>query len=88
MSERPIQFWFRGAIRQVEGAAPARSLLDWLREDMHATGYYQAGCDECAARHIARMPRRHRVAGYVAERTGDDVTALQQAVRKQYEIDA
>ena len=40
MSERPIQFWFRGAIRQVEGPAPTRSLLDWLREDMHATGTF------------------------------------------------
>ena len=36
MSERPIQFWFRGAIRQVEGAAPTRSLLDWLRDLLDA----------------------------------------------------
>lgn len=59
-----------------------------LADKNRASGYYQAGCDECAARHIARMPRRHRVAAYVAERDkGGDVTALQQAVRKQYEID-
>lgn len=59
-----------------------------MAAENRASGYYQAGCDECAARHIARMPRRHRVAAYVAERDkGGDVTALQQAVRKQYEID-
>lgn len=53
-----------------------------------ASGYYQAGCAACTARQLARMPRRHRVAAYVAERDkGGDVTALQQAVRKQYEID-
>ena len=34
------------------------------------------------------MPRQHRMAAYVAERDkGGDVAALQQAVRKQYEID-
>lgn len=53
-----------------------------------ASGYYQAGCAVCTARQLARMPRQHRVAAYVAERdNGGDVTALQQAVRKQYEID-
>ena len=53
-----------------------------------ASGYYQAGCDACTARHIARMPRQHRMAAYVAERDkGGDVAALQRAVREQYEID-
>lgn len=53
-----------------------------------ASGYYQAGCAVCTARQLARMPRQHRMAAYVAERDkGGDVTALQQAVRKQYEID-
>lgn len=53
-----------------------------------ASGYYQAGCAVCTARQLARMPRQHRVAAYAAERdNGGDVTALQQAVRKQYEID-
>lgn len=53
-----------------------------------ASGYYQAGCAVCTARQLARMPRQHRVAAYVAERDkGGDVTALQRAVRKQYEID-
>lgn len=53
-----------------------------------ASGYYQAGCAVCTARQLARMPRQHRMAAYVAERDkGSDVTALQQAVRKQYEID-
>ena len=53
-----------------------------------ASGYYQAGCAVCTARQLARMPRQHRVAAYVAERDkGSDVAALQRAVREQYEID-
>ena len=53
-----------------------------------ASGYYQAGCAVCTARQLARMPRQHRMAAYVAERDkGSDVAALQLAVRKQYEID-
>ena len=53
-----------------------------------ASGYYQAGCAVCTARQLARMPRQHRMAAYVAERDkGGDVAALQQAVREQYEID-
>jgi hypothetical protein len=53
-----------------------------------ASGYYQAGCAVCTARQLARMPRQHRMAAYVAERDkGGDVAALQLAVREQYEID-
>lgn len=53
-----------------------------------ASGYYQAGCAVCTARQLARMPRQHRMAVYVAVRDhGGDVAALQQAVREQYEID-
>lgn len=53
-----------------------------------ASGYYQAGCAVCTARQLARMPRQHRMAAYVAERDkGSDVAALQRAARKQYEID-
>ena len=53
-----------------------------------ASGYYQAGCAACTARQLARMPRQHRMAAYMAERDkGGDVAALQQAVREQYEID-
>lgn len=53
-----------------------------------ASGYYQAGCAACTARQLARMPRQHRMAAYVAERDkGGDVAALRQAVREQYEID-
>ena len=68
-----------------------QSMSCWACERAKAnrvSGYYQAGCDECTARHIARMPRRHRVAAYVAERDkGGDAAALQRAVREQYEID-
>lgn len=53
-----------------------------------ASDYYQAGCAVCTARQLARMPRQHRMAAYVAERDkGSDVAALQLAVREQYEID-
>ena len=45
MSERTIQFYFRGAIRQLEGAAPTRTVLQYLREDAHATGTKE-GCAE------------------------------------------
>ena len=52
------------------------------------SGYYQAGCPACNVRHIARMPRVHRVAAYRAEQAaGGDVVELQLAVREQYEID-
>ena len=43
-----------------------------------ASGYYQAGCAVCTARQLARMPRQHRMAAYVAVRDqGGDVAALQ-----------
>lgn len=53
-----------------------------------ASGYFQAGCPACDVRHIARLPRHHRVAAYrAAQAAGRDVLELQAAVRKQYEID-
>ena len=59
-----------------------------MAAENRASGYYQAGCAVCTARQLARMPRQHRMAAYVAERDkGGDVAALQQAVREQYEID-
>ncbi|NHC05231.1 xanthine dehydrogenase small subunit [Azonexus fungiphilus] len=45
MSERPIQFYFRGEIHAVQGAAPTRTLLQYLREDLHQTGTKE-GCAE------------------------------------------
>src|SRR5487761_2465464 len=44
-SPRPIRFFHRGAIREVSGAAPTRSVLDWLREDARCTGTKE-GCNE------------------------------------------
>lgn len=59
-----------------------------LAEKNRASGYYQAGCAACDVRHIARLPRHHRVAAYrAAQAAGRDVLELQTAVRAQYEID-
>ena len=45
MSTRPIRFFYRGAITEVSGASPTRSVLDWLREDARCTGTKE-GCNE------------------------------------------
>jgi xanthine dehydrogenase small subunit len=45
MSTRPIRFFHRGQIVEVEHAAPTRSVLDWLREDAQCTGTKE-GCNE------------------------------------------
>jgi xanthine dehydrogenase small subunit len=45
MSERPIQFYFRGAIHTVQGPAPTRTVLQYLREELHQTGTKE-GCAE------------------------------------------
>jgi len=45
MAERPIQFYFRGTIHQVQGPAPTRTVLQYLREDLHQTGTKE-GCAE------------------------------------------
>jgi xanthine dehydrogenase small subunit len=44
MSE-PIRFYFRGGVRDVSGAAPTRTILQHLREDLHCTGTKE-GCAE------------------------------------------
>ncbi len=45
MSSTPIRFFHRGAIVEVQGVHPTRSVLDWLREDAHCTGTKE-GCNE------------------------------------------
>lgn len=45
MSERPIQFYFRGKVHSVQGQAPTRTVLQFLREDLHQTGTKE-GCAE------------------------------------------
>ena len=42
---RPIRFFHRGAIVEVDGAAPTRTVLEWLREDARCTGTKE-GCNE------------------------------------------
>ncbi|MGL6113094.1 MAG: xanthine dehydrogenase small subunit, partial [Rubrivivax sp.] len=45
MDTRPIRFVHRGRIVGIEGSAPTRSVLEWLREDARCTGTKE-GCAE------------------------------------------
>jgi xanthine dehydrogenase small subunit len=45
MNMRPIRFFHRGQIVEVDGVAPTKSVLDWLREDAHCIGTKE-GCNE------------------------------------------
>ncbi len=45
MSIQPIRFFHRGRLVDVSGAAPTRTVLDWLREDARCTGTKE-GCNE------------------------------------------
>ncbi len=45
MSNRPIRFYFRGAVVEVDDVATTRTVLDWLREDARCTGTKE-GCNE------------------------------------------
>jgi xanthine dehydrogenase small subunit len=41
----PIRFFYRGAVHEVNGAAPTQTVLQHLREDLHCTGTKE-GCAE------------------------------------------
>ena len=45
MQTRPIRFFHRGAVVEINDTAPTRTVLDWLREDAHCTGTKE-GCNE------------------------------------------
>ncbi|HSM22959.1 MAG TPA: xanthine dehydrogenase small subunit [Rubrivivax sp.] len=45
MNARPIRFFHRGAVVEISGAAPTRTVLEWLREDARCTGTTE-GCAE------------------------------------------
>jgi len=45
MSSRPIRFFHRGAVVEIDGVSPTRTVLDWLREDARCTGTKE-GCNE------------------------------------------
>jgi xanthine dehydrogenase small subunit len=45
MNPQPIRFFHRGAVVEVNGPHPTRSVLDWLREDARCTGTKE-GCNE------------------------------------------
>ena len=43
--QRPIRFFHRGQLVEVQGAATTHTVLDWLREDAHCSGSKE-GCAE------------------------------------------
>ena len=45
MSSRPIRFFHRGAVVEVDGVSPTRTVLDWLRETARCVGTKE-GCNE------------------------------------------
>ena len=45
MSSRPIRFFHRGAVVEVDGVSPTRTVLDWLREEARCVGTKE-GCNE------------------------------------------
>jgi xanthine dehydrogenase small subunit len=45
MTSQPIRFFHRGAVVEIDDAAPTRTVLDWLREDARCTGTKE-GCNE------------------------------------------
>src|ERR1017187_2055495 len=45
MPSRPIRFFHCGAVVEVDGVAPTRTVLDWLREQARCTGTKE-GCNE------------------------------------------
>ncbi len=45
MNPRPIRFFHRGAVVEVDGVAPTTSVLDWLREHARCSGTKE-GCNE------------------------------------------
>ena len=43
--DRPVRFFHRGQVVEVNGAHPTRTVLDWLREDARCSGTKE-GCNE------------------------------------------
>ena len=45
LQTRPVRFVHRGQVVSIDGAAPTRTVLEWLREDAHCLGTKE-GCAE------------------------------------------
>ena len=45
MTSRPIRFFHRGQVVEIEGTSPTRTVLEWLREDAREVGTKE-GCNE------------------------------------------